>query len=65
MNERLAAMVWHMFSCGGSIFDFRKEKEKKKEERVGTCRRIDDSIPIITTSIINIYNYALGASFFF
>ena len=29
----------HMFSCGGSIFDFGKGKEKKKGEKVGTCQK--------------------------
>ena len=29
----------HMFSCGGSIFDFAKGKEKKEGEKVGTLSR--------------------------
>ena len=29
----------HMFSCGGSIFDFEKGKEKKEGEKVGTPSR--------------------------
>ena len=31
----VVSLAWHM-SCGGSIFDFEKEKEEKEGERVGT-----------------------------
>jgi len=34
--DEAICLIWHMFSCGGSIFDFAKGKEKKEGEKVGT-----------------------------